>query len=64
MFNWELPKPKHRNGNIIAYTVMFSKNVVLNNDYKFERNTSQRRMVFNELEENMDYLFQVRFKAV
>lgn len=43
------------------YDVEFNKNVILNNDFKHERNTSEGRIVFNGLEENMDYTFKVCF---
>lgn len=43
------------------YDVQFNKNVILNNDFKHERNTSEGRIVFNGLEENMDYTFKVCF---
>lgn len=43
------------------YDVQFNKNVILNNDFKHERNTTEGRIVFNGLEENMDYTFKVCF---
>ncbi|XP_037790412.1 tyrosine-protein phosphatase Lar-like [Penaeus monodon] len=60
VFTWDLPKPNERNGVIHMYDVQFNKNVILNNDFKHERNTTEGRIVFNGLEENMDYTFKVR----
>lgn len=42
------------------YELQFSKNVILNNDYKHDKNISDgTRIVFTGLEENMDYTFKV-----
>lgn len=61
VFTWDPPKRNEKNGNIVGYNVLFSKNVVLNNDYKFDRNITNARVVFNNVEENMDYTFKVKF---
>ncbi|KAG7163473.1 Tyrosine-protein phosphatase Lar-like 2 [Homarus americanus] len=61
VFTWDLPVPSKRNGVIIQYELQFSKNVILNNDFKHNKNvTDGNRIVFNGLEENMDYTFKVR----
>lgn len=61
VFTWDLPNASERNGVIIQYELQFSKNVVLNNDFKHDKNvTDGKRIVFDGLEENMDYTFKVR----
>ncbi|KAG0721326.1 Tyrosine-protein phosphatase Lar [Chionoecetes opilio] len=61
VFTWDLPKPIKRNGVVTMYELQFSKNVILNNDFKHDKNVSDdTRIVFNALEENMDYTFKVR----
>lgn len=61
VFTWDLPQPNKRNGVIIMYELQFSKNVILNNDFKHDKNISDAtRIVFTGLEENMDYTFKVR----
>ncbi|XP_069195928.1 tyrosine-protein phosphatase Lar isoform X6 [Procambarus clarkii] len=61
VFTWDQPAPSDRNGVIILYELQFSKNVILNNDFKHDKNVSDsNRIVFNGLEENMDYTFKVR----
>lgn len=60
VFSWDLPHPNKRNGVIIMYELQFSKNVILNNDFKHDKNISDvTRIVFTGLEENMDYTFKV-----
>lgn len=60
VFTWDLPQPNKRNGVIIMYELQFSKNVILNNDFKHDKNISDAtRIVFTGLEENMDYTFKV-----
>ena len=60
MFTWDLPKANKRNGVITFYELQFSKNVILNNDFKHDKNISDAtRIVFTGLEENMDYTFKV-----
>lgn len=55
-----MPQPNKRNGVIIMYELQFSKNVILNNDFKHDKNISDdTRIVFTGLEENMDYTFKV-----
>ncbi|XP_066985469.1 tyrosine-protein phosphatase Lar isoform X3 [Macrobrachium rosenbergii] len=60
VFSWDPPTPNDRNGVIINYDVEFNKNVVLNTDFKHVKNTTEGRIVFDGLEENMDYTFKVR----
>ncbi|KAK3869100.1 hypothetical protein Pcinc_025578 [Petrolisthes cinctipes] len=61
VFTWDKPKFNERNGVITQYELQFSKNVILNNDFKHDKNISDdSRIVFNGLEENMDYTFKVR----
>lgn len=60
VFTWDLPTPNQRNGVITMYELQFSKNVILNNDFKHDKNiTDGTRIVFTGLEENMDYTFKV-----
>lgn len=62
VFTWDKPKPSKRNGVIRMYDLQFSKNVILNNDFKHDKNISDAtRIVFTGLEENMDYTFKVSF---
>ena len=61
VFTWDKPKMSERNGKIIMYHVLFKKNVILNNNFKFDRNVTEQRIVFNGLEENMDYSFMVMY---
>ncbi|XP_045139286.1 tyrosine-protein phosphatase Lar-like isoform X5 [Portunus trituberculatus] len=61
VFTWDLPSTNKRNGVITLYDLQFSKNVILNNDFKHDKNISDgTRIVFTGLEENMDYTFKVR----
>ncbi|XP_020708528.1 tyrosine-protein phosphatase Lar isoform X5 [Athalia rosae] len=55
---WEQPSRHHRNGHITRYDVQFNKK----NDHTttVERNTTQTRAVFSNLEENAEYVFHVR----
>lgn len=62
VFTWDQPKFNERNGVITQYELQFSKNVILNNDFKHDKNISDgSRIVFNGLEENMDYTFKVLY---
>ncbi|XP_044016557.1 tyrosine-protein phosphatase Lar isoform X5 [Aphidius gifuensis] len=55
---WDKPLRHHRNGKIIRYDVEFHKK----NDHSTieERNTTQLRAVFTNLEEATEYVFHVR----
>lgn len=55
---WDEPPRHHRNGKIIRYDVQFNKK----NDHTttIDRNTTQNRAVFTNLEENTEYVFHVR----
>lgn len=55
---WDPPTREHRNGQIIRYDVQFHKK----NDHStiIERNITQNKAVFTNLEENTDYVFHVR----
>lgn len=55
---WDKPLRHHRNGQIIRYDVEFHKK----NDHSTveERNTTQTRAVFTNLEEATEYVFHVR----
>ena len=59
VFSWDPPGNEKKNGDIINYEVEFNKNVVLNTDFKHMKNTTEGRIVFDGLEENMDYTFKV-----
>lgn len=55
---WDSPTREHRNGQIIRYDVQFHKKIdqVLGS----ERNTTVRKAVFTNLEENTEYVFRIR----
>ncbi|XP_055372235.1 tyrosine-protein phosphatase Lar isoform X2 [Condylostylus longicornis] len=54
---WDLPKREERNGQIIRYDVRFHKKIDAPGP---DRNTTAKKAVFTNLEENTEYVFQVR----
>ena len=63
VFTWDPPSTNDRNGVILKYDVQFKKDVSLNNDYIYTGNSTQPKIVFNGLDENMRYIFMVRASA-
>lgn len=55
---WEPPKREHRNGQIIRYDVQFHKKI--DQGLGVERNTTNKKAVFTNLEENTEYVFKIR----
>lgn len=55
---WDSPNREHRNGQIIRYDVQFHKKI--DHGLGTERNTTVRKAVFVNLEENTEYIFRVR----
>ncbi|XP_075224407.1 tyrosine-protein phosphatase Lar isoform X3 [Lycorma delicatula] len=55
---WDMPLRMHRNGQITHYDVQFHKKLDQSN--VMDRNTTQTKAVFSNLEENADYVFRVR----
>ncbi|XP_030241630.1 tyrosine-protein phosphatase Lar isoform X5 [Drosophila navojoa] len=55
---WDPPTRDHRNGIITRYDVQFHKKI--DHGLGSERNMTQRKAVFTNLEENTEYVFRVR----
>uniref|UniRef100_A0A1B6E7X3 protein-tyrosine-phosphatase n=1 Tax=Clastoptera arizonana TaxID=38151 RepID=A0A1B6E7X3_9HEMI len=55
---WEQPSRMHRNGQITHYDVQFHKKQ--DQATVTDRNTTQTKAVFSNLEENAEYVFRVR----
>lgn len=55
---WDVPLVEHRNGQITHYDIEFHKKV--DHTTVTDRNTTQMKAVFTNLEENTDYVFRVR----
>lgn len=55
---WDPPTRENRNGQIIRYDVQFHKKIDHSNI--IERNITQTKAVFTNLEENTEYVFHVR----
>ncbi|XP_037912845.1 tyrosine-protein phosphatase Lar isoform X5 [Hermetia illucens] len=55
---WDSPTAEHRNGQITRYDVQFHKKI--DHGLGSERNTTLRKAVFTNLEENTEYVFRVR----
>lgn len=55
---WDPPGREHSNGQIIRYDVQFHKKI--DHGAGAERNTTIRRAVFTNLDENTEYIFRVR----
>lgn len=55
---WDSPIREHRNGQIIRYDVQFHKKI--DHGLGTERNTTLKKAVFTNLEENTEYIFRIR----
>ncbi|XP_069702214.1 tyrosine-protein phosphatase Lar isoform X7 [Periplaneta americana] len=55
---WDVPLREHRNGQITHYDIEFHKKV--DHTTVIDRNTTQTKAVFINLEENTDYVYRVR----
>lgn len=54
---WDLPLREHRNGQILRYDIQFHKKIDHGN---VERNTSVRKAVFANLDQNTEYVVRIR----
>ncbi|XP_055296000.1 tyrosine-protein phosphatase Lar isoform X7 [Sitodiplosis mosellana] len=55
---WDPPTREHSNGKITRYDVQFHKKI--DHGLGTERNTTSRKAVFTNLEENTEYVFRIR----
>ncbi|XP_044737145.1 tyrosine-protein phosphatase Lar isoform X1 [Chrysoperla carnea] len=55
---WDQPTREHRNGQIVRYDIQFHK--AHDHTTIMDRNTTTKKAVFGNLEENTDYVFHVR----
>lgn len=55
---WAPPAREHRNGQITYYDIQFHKKI--DHSTALDRNTTQTKAVFTNLEENTEYIFHIR----
>jgi receptor-type tyrosine-protein phosphatase F len=55
---WDLPLREHRNGQILRYDIQFHKRI--DHGLNADRNTSVRKAVFANLDQNTEYVVRIR----
>lgn len=55
---WDLPLREHRNGQILRFDIQFHKKI--DHGLSAERNTSSRKAVFANLDQNTEYVVRIR----